>query len=165
MATGDQHTRKNGADHGDSDDIPVADVSDALTTTTLDDEIVNGEWEDWDENCEDTAFVCLFCPETFRSRSETLQHCLSHGFNYNNIKKEWGMFASLIALLSFSCSFHPSSCTFPCTYTHTRNHSLTTHHTPVHTPTLTFAPSHANTPTHHSHSPQHVLDFLLFIQI
>jgi hypothetical protein len=92
MATGDQHTRKLGADHGDSDDTPLADnVSDTLTATTMDDDIANGEWEDWDEDCEDTAFVCLFCPETFRSRGDTLKHCLSHGFDYTKIKKEWSM--------------------------------------------------------------------------
>jgi len=92
MATGDQHTRKLEGDHGDSDDIPNADnVSDNLTTTTMDDDIPNGEWEDWDENCDDTAFACLFCPETFRSRGETLKHCSSHGFNYDSIKKEWGL--------------------------------------------------------------------------
>jgi hypothetical protein len=100
----DQHTRKHGGDHGDSDDTPIADnVSDTLTATTLDDEIANGEWEDWDENCEDTAFVCLFCPETFRSRGDTLQHCLSHKFNYNNIKKEWGMLSSYYIAFTQTC--------------------------------------------------------------
>jgi protein arginine N-methyltransferase 3 len=104
QATGDQHTRRHGDDHGDSDDIRNADsLSDALTTTTMDEDIANGEWEDWDENYEDTVFVCLFCPETFSSRSETLQHCsVSHGFNYTNIKKEWDLdIYSSVRLLNF----------------------------------------------------------------
>lgn len=102
MAVGDLlASRSRGADHGDSDDTSqhYDDVSDAQTTTTMDDE--KAQWEDWDEDC-DASFVCLFCPDTFRSRGETLNHCLSHGFDLNQIKRDWGKILFFIFIFCFT---------------------------------------------------------------
>lgn len=106
MASTGAGALSRGADHGVSDDSSSQqhydDVSDTLTTTTMDDE--KAEWEDWDEDC-DTSFVCLFCPESFHTRGETLNHCSSHGFDLNKIKRDWGIFLFFYCYFSSQFSF------------------------------------------------------------
>ncbi|XP_058944390.2 protein arginine N-methyltransferase 3 isoform X1 [Pocillopora verrucosa] len=68
------------------------------------------EWEEMDEEEQDSAIVCLFCNECFKTAEMVWNHCVStHGFDLSKIKRMHGLdFYGCIKIVNYIRKLKPS---------------------------------------------------------